>query len=106
MSDVGEEETAFSQREVAHDVNITAVWTADNAHPERHVEWACRFHRALEPFANDRVYVNFLGEEGAGRIRAAYGDRNYDRLVALKEAWDPTNFLRSNHNIEPRGSRT
>jgi FAD binding domain/Berberine and berberine like len=105
MRRVGEEETAFSQRDIGHNVNITAVWTADDAQPERHIDWARRFHDALEPFGRHRVYVNFLGDEGADRIRAAYDDRNYGRLVALKEAWDPTNFLRSNHNIKPRGAK-
>ena len=99
---VGEEKTAFSQREAAHNVNINAVWTADDREPERHVEWARRFHDALTPFARDRVYVNFLGEEGVDRIRAAYGDEKYERLVALKATWDGTNFFQGNQNIEPR----
>ena len=102
MSRVGEEETAFSQRDVAHNVSITAVWTADDTEPERHIAWARRFQNALEPFVRDRVYLNFLGDEGTNRIRAAYGDANYERLVALKEVWDPSNSLRGNHNIQPR----
>jgi FAD/FMN-containing dehydrogenase len=47
------------------------------------------------------VYVNFLGDEGADRIRAAYGARKYDRLKALKRKYDPDNFLRLNQNIPP-----
>jgi hypothetical protein len=46
------------------------------------------------------VYVNTVGDEGAARVRAAYGP-NYDRLVALKNKYDPTNFFRMNQNIEP-----
>jgi len=102
VSRVGEGETAFSQRDAAHNVNINAVWTEDDEEPKRHVEWARRFHAALEPFSGDRVYVNFLGEEGAERVRSAYGDEKYQRLAALKEKWDPSNFLRHNQNIEPR----
>jgi FAD/FMN-containing dehydrogenase len=102
VSRVGEEETAFSQRDAAHNVNINAVWTEDDEEAERHIEWARRFHDSLEPFACDRVYVNFLGEEGAERVRSAYGDDKYERLTALKEKWDPSNFLRHNQNIEPR----
>jgi hypothetical protein len=49
--------------------------------------------------------VNFLGEEGAARVRSAYGNEKYQRLAAVKEKWDPTNFLRHNHNIEPRQGR-
>jgi FAD/FMN-containing dehydrogenase len=44
--------------------------------------------------------VNNLGEEGEDRVRAAYGD-NYERLVALKNKYDPTNFFRLNANIQP-----
>jgi len=51
--------------------------------------------------AGGRVYLNFLGDEGAERVRQAYGDRQYERLVELKRAYDPTNFFRLNQNIEP-----
>ena len=39
-------------------------------------------------------------EEGEDRIRATYGD-NYDRLVAIKQKYDPTNLFRVNQNINP-----
>ena len=46
------------------------------------------------------VYSNYLQDEGEARLKAAYGP-NYDRLVALKNVYDPTNFLRLNQNIKP-----
>ena len=55
----------------------------------------------MQPHARDRVYVNFLGDEGPDRVRLAYGAAKYDRLVELKRAYDPTNFFRLNQNIEP-----
>jgi FAD/FMN-containing dehydrogenase len=97
----GADETAFSQRDAGHNVNINAVWTEDDPHGERHVAWARDFYSALQPQAVERVYVNFLGEEGADRVRHAYGDQQYTRLVELKRAYDPTNFFRRNQNIEP-----
>jgi FAD/FMN-containing dehydrogenase len=105
VSRVGEEETAFSQRDAAHNLNINAVWTEGDRGSERHVEWARRFHAALEPIAGDRVYVNFLGDEGGKRVRSAYGDEKYRRLAALKQKWDPSNFLRHNQNIAPCAPR-
>jgi hypothetical protein len=51
------------------------------------------------------VYVNFPGDEGVERVRAAYGDAKYERLVALKAAYDPENVLRSNQSIRPREQR-
>jgi FAD/FMN-containing dehydrogenase len=47
--------------------------------------------------------VNFMGEEGQDRVRAAYGERTYRRLVALKDRYDPDNFFRMNQNIRPTG---
>jgi hypothetical protein len=55
----------------------------------------------MQPHAGERVYVNFLGDEGPERVRQAYGDRQFERLVELKRAYDPTNFFRLNQNIEP-----
>ena len=42
-----------------------------------------------------------MGDEGAERARAAYGSVKYERLVALKDKYDPTNFFRVNQNIKP-----
>jgi FAD/FMN-containing dehydrogenase len=102
LARVGEDDTAFSQRDAAHNVNINAVWTEDDPDAERHIAWARDFFVAMQPHAGGRVYLNFLGEEGGTRVRQAYGARNYERLVELKRAYDPTNFFRLNQNIEPR----
>ena len=101
LARVGEDETAFSQRGAAHNVNINAVWTEEDPDAERHIAWAQDYFDAMQPQAGGRVYVNFLGEEGGNRVRQAYGARNYERLVELKRAYDPTNFFRLNQNIEP-----
>jgi FAD/FMN-containing dehydrogenase len=101
LNRVGAEDTAYSQRDVAHNVNINAVWTEDDPEPERHIAWARDFFDALQPHASGRVYVNFLGDEGQDRVRAAYGERNYERLARLKRVYDPTNVFRLNQNIQP-----
>ena len=80
---------------------INAVWTDDDPEPERHIAWARDFFDAMQPHAGGRVYVNFLGDEGRDRVRAAYGERTYERLARLKRAYDPTNFFRLNQNILP-----
>ena len=99
LARVGEDETAFSQRDAAHNVNINAVWTEEDPDAERHIAWARDFFDAMQPHARDRVYVNFLGDEGPDRVRQAYGAEKYDRLVELKRNYDPTNFFRLNQNI-------
>ena len=57
----------------------------------------------MDRFTTGGVYVNYLGDEGQDRVRAAYGETKYDRLVALKDKYDPDNFFRRNQNIQPSG---
>jgi FAD/FMN-containing dehydrogenase len=97
----GAEATAYSQRDAAYNVNVNAVWTGDDPEPERHIAWARDFFDALQPHTSGRVYLNFLGDEGRERVRAAYGDSSFERLTRLKRAYDPTNFFRLNQNIQP-----
>jgi FAD/FMN-containing dehydrogenase len=103
LARVGEHETAYGQRDAAHNVNINAVWLPDDPARDEHVRWARECYAALEPFATGRAYVNFLADEGQERVRAAYGEERYARLVALKRAHDPDNVFRLNQNIDPRG---
>lgn len=98
---VGEDATAYSHRDAGHAVNINAIWTNEDHVPDKHIAWARDFWSALEPFAPVGVYVNFLGNEGENRVRAAYGEAKYARLVALKDKYDPMNFFRMNQNITP-----
>jgi FAD/FMN-containing dehydrogenase len=88
--------TAFPHRDNHHDFLILSQWP-DPAESARNIDWTRRFFAAMTPFLEDAVYVNNLGE-GEHRVREAYGT-NYDRLVALKAAYDPTNLFRLNQNL-------
>jgi FAD/FMN-containing dehydrogenase len=55
----------------------------------------------MPTWAPGGVYVNYLGEESADRGRVAYGSAKYERLVALKNKYDPTNLFRLTQNIKP-----
>jgi hypothetical protein len=95
----GEDDTAFGGRSAAFTYNIGAsTATAEGFDEER--EWVRNYWSALEPW-HTSVYVNFLGDEGEERIRAAYGAEKYDRLKALKRKYDPDNVFRLNQNIPP-----
>jgi Berberine and berberine like len=75
--------------------------------PDRNPCARCRrFFGPMRPHARERVYLNFLGDEGQERIRAAHGAEGFDRLVALKRRYDPENFFRANQNISPAIDRT
>jgi hypothetical protein len=97
-SRVPPEATAFPHRTAHYSVLILAAWTDPGA-SEQHIRWARESWEALQPFAAGRVYANYLSE-GEDRVQEAYGT-NYDRLVALKNTYDPTNFWRRNQNIRP-----
>lgn len=99
-SRVGPSETAFALRGESYVICILASW--DDGEADRHRVWARAGWQALEPLSRLGVYVNFLGEVREGRVRAAYRG-NYERLVALKNTYDPTNFFSLNQNIRPTG---
>jgi hypothetical protein len=83
-------------------VSIVAAWENDQA--DLHRAWACALWAAMQPFASKGVYVNFLDDGRERHVQAAYGV-NYDRLVALKNRYDPTNFFSLNQNIRPTVKR-
>ena len=62
--------------------------------------WVEAFAAALHQ-GDDGAYVNFLGDEGEARIRAAYPGSTWDRLRQIKARYDPTNLFRLNQNIAP-----
>jgi FAD/FMN-containing dehydrogenase len=101
VSRVKESDSAYSQRDAAYNVNINAVWTPEDTGGELHTAWANDFFDAMQPHARGGVYVNFLGDEGTERVRAAYGAERYARLTELKRTYDPTNLFRVNQNIAP-----
>ena len=93
------DQTAFAQRDAMFNLVIISRW-ADAATAATHTDWARQTSAAIQPFASGGVYVNYLGEEGADRIKAAYGPK-YEKLVAVKKQYDPTNLFRVNQNIQP-----
>jgi FAD/FMN-containing dehydrogenase len=100
ISRVAEDATAFNGRSVGHTFNITASTEGREGFDEER-EWVRDFWTALEPHHAGSVYVNFLMDEGEGRIREAYGASKFDRLKALKRRYDPGNVFRLNQNIAP-----
>jgi FAD/FMN-containing dehydrogenase len=99
MNEVGQDQTAFGHRDSSYNLLITSMW-ADPAETDQNIAWTRKIWDAVDPFVSGGVYVNYLGSEGQGRVRAAYGP-NYDRLAAVKHKYDPQNIFRLNQNIEP-----
>ena len=99
VSRVGDDETAFSGRSAGFTYNIGASTETSVGFAEER-QWVREFWSALRPW-HEGVYVNFLGDEGAERVRQSYGSKKYERLQALKRKYDPDNFFRINQNISP-----
>ncbi|MGW0315681.1 BBE domain-containing protein [Streptomyces flavidovirens] len=100
---VGEDETAFSGRGTVHtfNININGVCESANGFADAR-QWVRDSWSALEP-CHDGVYVNFLMDQGAERVRQAYGEDKLRRLRALRQHYDPANAFRSNQKIAPDG---
>jgi FAD/FMN-containing dehydrogenase len=101
---VSEDAMAYSGRDVAFTVTAEANWS-DPADDEANIEWARRMVQDLERFSDGSRYLNFPGflEEGEETMRATF-KRKYERLVALKDRYDPTNLFRLNQNVKPSGA--
>ncbi|MFC5994824.1 FAD-binding oxidoreductase [Pseudonocardia hispaniensis] len=97
---VGEDDTPLTQRDATWVVHPAAFW-ADPADDDTSIGWARDFRDDLRRFASGGTFLNFIGDEGADRVRAAYGERKYRRLAAVKAEYDPGNVFRGNQNIEP-----
>jgi hypothetical protein len=94
--------TAFNHRDLEYSFMAIGQCT-DPAEAGSCIRWAREFWEAMQPHATGGVYVNYLGgeaDEGLERVRAAYGAEKYQKLVALKNKYDPTNLFRLNQNIK------
>jgi FAD/FMN-containing dehydrogenase len=96
---IGKNDTAWSYRDATWAQVILGV-DPDPANNARIISWAREYWEALHPFSAGGAYVNFMMEEGEDRVKATYRE-NYERLVSIKNKYDPTNIFRVNQNIKP-----
>jgi FAD/FMN-containing dehydrogenase len=99
MARVPAEATAFAHRHSRIMVNVAAFYDGP-ADRDRRQTWVDGVAAALHQ-RDDGAYVNFLGDEGPDRVRAAYPGPTWDRLVEVKRRYDPGNLFRRNQNIPP-----
>ena len=101
MSRIGVDETPFAGRKKPFLLNLVSVWD-DPKDSENVIARTREYLASIRPLTSGGLYVNFsgFGEEGNDLVRETYGP-NYDRLVELKNKYDPTNLFRVNQNIQP-----
>lgn len=100
MGRVGDEDSPLTGRD-AFVVHPLLLWE-DAADDERMIAFGRSYREDLRPYATGNSYLNFIGDEGEARKRAAFGVRNHARLAAVKADWDPDNVFASNANVAPR----
>jgi len=99
VSRVAPEATAYYHRQAPYVMSMVNCWL-DPSEDQANLEWVRTTWTALTPHLPRRVYVNELQEEGADRVRDAYGPA-FSRLAAIKRQYDPDNIFRLNQNIPP-----
>jgi FAD binding domain/Berberine and berberine like len=96
---VGKNDTAFIYRD-ANFAQVIVGFSLDPADADLLKSWTVAYWEALHPYSLGGAYVNFMMDEGVDRIKATYRD-SYDRLVAVKSRYDPTNLFHVNQNVKP-----
>ena len=88
ISRVPDDAMAFGQRGAPFNLHIISMWL-DAADDDANIDWTREFGARMKPFTTGRAYLNFIGEEGEDRVRAAFGPETYARLQALKDRLRP-----------------
>jgi FAD/FMN-containing dehydrogenase len=91
--------TAFSQRDVVANLLCIVGWKfGDDA--SEHIAWLRKYWPAIEKHTAG-FYTNDLDPETAQSAVQANFRRNHERLVAVKNRYDPSNLFRLNANVKP-----
>jgi hypothetical protein len=101
MARVGSDATAFAHRDRRYLFATIAIWLDAAEDGNVHAAWTESIWHAVRHEASG-VYVNFLENEGADRVRDAYPEATYTRLAEIKQKYDPENLFRFNQNISPK----
>lgn len=99
VQQVGENDTAYAHRDAFFHLDLSNTWT-EPEFSEDYIQRGRDYWAQVEPHIGGGFYVNSLIDRAQQRVRANYRG-NYDRLVALKNKYDPTNFFSLNANIQP-----
>ena len=97
MARVPVEETAYPGRDAAFVMNVHGRWR-DAAQDAECIDWSRALFEAPAPHAIGTAYINFMTDDEQARVGEAYGG-NFERLLQVKEKYDPANFFRLNQNL-------
>ena len=100
MAHIAEQSTAVENRGARHVMLLVGMWDA-TADDDRNQSWVRQLFSDMRPHSCDGVYGNFDYDSGTERVGMPRGAATFERLQALKDKYDPTNFFRLNQNIRP-----
>ena len=92
VADSDPHSTAYSRRDVTFELNINAVCLPDDPAADAETAWVRRFAADLEPHAAG-AYLNFLDRDDHHRMPAAFEPTAYQRLLDLRQRYDPDGVL-------------
>jgi FAD/FMN-containing dehydrogenase len=92
--------TAFAHRRSRILINVAAMYDPSASERSEHAAWVRELSAELAD-GDPGAYAGLLADEGAERVRAAYPGATWQRLAAVKAAYDPDNVFRLNQNIPP-----
>jgi FAD/FMN-containing dehydrogenase len=96
---IGSNDTAFGHRDANFAAVIAGMWP-DPADNESNIKWVRDYYDAIAPHSEEGGYINFAADDDQDRAPANYG-ANYERLVEVKQKYDPDNLFHMNQNIRP-----
>jgi FAD/FMN-containing dehydrogenase len=100
IQDIGPDDTALPARDAKWCYHAMTIWMDGMGPDHVHVKWTKDLAAAMSAYARPGIYLNFVADEGNERVRSSYGPA-YERMVALKDRYDPSNLFSLNQNIPP-----
>jgi FAD/FMN-containing dehydrogenase len=103
MARIPADATAFAHRRSRVMINVAAIYDPSTSERSDHAAWVRRLSSELDD-GDAGAYAGLLADEGHARVRAAYPGATWERLAAVKAAYDPDNVFRLNQNVPPAAS--
>jgi FAD/FMN-containing dehydrogenase len=101
-----EDDGAVGNRDAQFVLGVIGMWEADEPNANAFQRWVHDRWARVRRFSTGRTYINFqTADETEDRVRATYGG-NFERLLRVKDKYDPHNLFRRNRNIRPHPAQT
>jgi len=90
--------TAFAHRKSVANMFAVVEWPLAESR-DSHVNYIKQYWEQFEPFT-DGWYTNEVADHSSKTVNSNY-QGNYERLLKVKNQYDPTNLFRLNANVKP-----